>query len=134
MSRYDDNRRSQVRPREAARTPVRAGPHLGPLRVTPLRVTLGVALAGGIAFLLWSVLVRDQLQVPMMATGFAICGIVFFVVAVLSVAAVVRAGREGREGTAVLTALGGGLVAAASMLLLAGAVIMSMIWGGTKGG
>jgi hypothetical protein len=134
MSRYDDSRRSQVRPREAARIPVRAGPHLGPVRVTPLRVTLGVALAGGIAFLLWSVLVRDQLQVPMMATGFAICGIVFFVVAVLSVAAVVRAGREGRDGTAVLTALGGGLVAAASMLLLAGAVIMSMIWGGTKGG
>jgi hypothetical protein len=104
------------------------------VRITPLRVTLGVALAGGIAFLLWSVLVRDQLQVPMMATGFAICGIVFLVVAVLSVAAVVRAGREGREGTAVLTALGGGLVAAASMLLLAGAVIMSLIWGGTKGG
>jgi hypothetical protein len=134
MSRYDDSRRSQVRPREAARIPVRARPHLGPVRVTPLRVTLGVALAGGIGFLLWSVLVRDQLQVPMMATGFAICGLVFLVVAVLSVSAVVRAGREDREGTAVLTALGGGLVAAAAMLLLAGAVIMSMLWGGTKGG
>lgn len=134
MSRYDDPRRPQVRPRDPARDEGPAGPRLGRVRITPLRVTLGVALAGGIGFLLWSVLVRDQLQVPMMATGFAICGLVLLVVAVLSVAAVIRAGREGREAAAVLTALGGGLVAAASMLLLAGAVIMSMIWGGTKGG
>ncbi len=67
-----------------------------------------------------------------MATGFAICGIVLAIVAALSVRRVVQAGREGRDGTAVLTALVGGLMAAAAMLLLAGAVIMSLIWSGTK--
>ena len=134
MSRYDDSRRSPARSRDDAGAPASSGPHLGPVRITPLRVTLAVALAGGLAFLLWSVFRRDQLQVPLMATGFAICGLVFAVAAVLSVAAVIRAGREGRDGAAVLTALGGGLIAAASMLLLAGAVIMSMIWGGTKPG
>jgi len=134
MSRYDESRRSPARSRDAAGAPASSGPHLGPVRITPLRVTLALALAGGLAFLLWSVFRRDQLQVPLMATGFAICGLVFAVVAVLSVAAVIRAGREGRDGAAVLTALGGGLIAAASMLLLAGAVIMSMIWGGTKPG
>jgi len=108
------------------------GPHVGPVNLTPLRVTLGVALGGGIAFLAWSVFVRDQLQVPLMATGFAVCGVVLAIVAALSVRAVIRAGREGRDGTAVITALLGGLTAVAAMLLLAGAVIMSLIWGGTK--
>ena len=101
--------------------------------MTPVRVTLLVALAGGVGFLLWSVLVRDQLQVPLMATGFAICGLVFAVTAVLSVAAVVRAGREGRDGTAVLTALLGGLFAIVALMSFAAAVIMSLIWGATQG-
>jgi drug/metabolite transporter (DMT)-like permease len=111
----------------------RAGPHLGPVRITPLRVTLVVALLGGLVFLAYATFVRDQLQVPLMATGFAICGLVFGAVAVLSVFAVVRAGRDGRDGAAVLTALAGGLVAVGALMFLSAAVIMSMIWGGTKG-
>ncbi len=134
MSRNVNPRSAQRRPRDPAATSVSTGPHLGPVRITPLRVTLAVALAGGLGFLLYSVIVRDQNQVPLMATGFAICGLVLAVAAVLSVVAVIRAGREGRDGAAVLTAILGGLIAAASMLLIAGAVIMSMIWGGTKGG
>ena len=79
--------RRRTPPRRAARRPRRGsrGPHLGPVRITPLRVTLLVALLGGIGFLAYATLVRDQLQVPLMATGFAVCGIVFAVVAVLSV-------------------------------------------------
>jgi hypothetical protein len=110
------------------------GRRIGRPRITPLRATLAVALAGGLAFLAWSVFVRDANQVPMMATGFAVCGIVLAVVAVLSIGKIVGAGRAGRDGTAVLTALVGGLIAVAAMLLLAGAVIMSLIWSGTKSG
>lgn len=101
------------------------------MRITPARVTLLVALSGGLGFLAWSVLVRDRFQVPLMATGLAICGLVFAATAVLSVAAVVRAGREGRDGAAVLTALVGGLFAVAALMSLAGAVIMSLIWSAT---
>ncbi|MHB8891060.1 MAG: hypothetical protein ACYC65_03350 [Candidatus Limnocylindrales bacterium] len=132
MSRHQNDARSQVVPRDpSARR--RSGPRIGPVRITPVRVTLLIALLGGIGFLAWSVLVRDQLQVPLMATGLAICGLVFAATAVLSVAAVVRAGREGRDGAAVLTALVGGLFAMAALMSLAGAVIMSLIWGGTPG-
>ena len=132
MSRHQNDARSQVVPRDpSARR--RTGPSIGPVRITPVRVTLLIALLGGIGFLAWSVLVRDQLQVPLMATGLAICGLVFAATAVLSVAAVVRAGREGRDGAAVLTALVGGLFAMAALMSLAGAVIMSLIWGGTPG-
>jgi hypothetical protein len=107
------------------------GPRLGRIRITPVRVTLLIALAGGLGFLAYATFVRDQLQVPMMATGLAICGLVTGVIALLSIGSVVRAGREGRDGTAVITALLGGLTAALALLLLAGAVIMSLIWSGT---
>ena len=110
----------------------RRGPHLGPIRITPLRATLFVALLGGLGFLAWSTLDRDQLQVPLMATGFAICGIVFAATAILSVFGVVRAGREGRDARAVLTAFLGGLVAVGALMFLSAAVIMSLIWSGTK--
>jgi len=147
-SRTPSGRRSQVSPRTAggrsrARTgpaypgyepdPPRRGPHLGPVAITPLRVTLLIALVGGLGFLLWAVLVRDQLQVPLMATGFAICGIVFGVAAALAVVSVVRSGRAGRDGTAVVTALFGGLIAVAAMMALAAAVILGLIWSGSQG-
>ena len=108
------------------------GPHLGPIRITPLRVTLVIAMVGGIGFLAYATFARDQLQVPMMATGFAICGLVFAAVAVLAVMGVVQAGRDGRDGRAVLSALVGGLVAVGALLFLAAALIMGMIWSGTR--
>ena len=98
----------RARPRPIAATPRGAAARTsGPMRITPVRVTLLIALVGGIGFLLYATFVRDQLQVPMMATGFAICGLVFAAVAVLAVFGVVRAGREGRDGRAVVSALFG---------------------------
>ena len=118
--------------RDVAAPAQRRGPHLGPFRITPLRVTLVIALGGGIAFLAYATFVRDQLQVPLMATGFAVLGIVFAVVAVLSVRAVVQAGRERRDGSAVLSAVAGGFIAVAALMCLTAAVIMGLIWSGTK--
>jgi hypothetical protein len=94
---------------------------------------LFVALLGGFAFLAYALLVRDQLQVPLMASGFAVIGLVFAAMAVLAVISVIRSGREGRDGMAVMTALFGGLIAVAAMMSLAAAVIMSLIWSGTDG-
>ena len=137
--RTSSDRRSQAAPRgygQVAEAPAprrKRGPHVGPIGISPLRVTLVVALLGGLGFLAYSVLVRDQLQVPLMATGFAVIGIVFATMAVLSVLSVIRSGRDGRDGMAVMTALFGGVIAVAALMCLAAAVIMSLIWGGTKG-
>jgi hypothetical protein len=120
----------QVRGVDAGRT--WSGPHIGPVRVTPARVTLLIALAGGLGFLGYSMIVRDQLQIPLMASGFAICGLVFAATSAMGVAGVLRAGREGRDGAAVLSALLAGMLAVASLMSLAAAVIMSLIWSGTK--
>ncbi|HEY4754216.1 MAG TPA: hypothetical protein VIH37_13090, partial [Candidatus Limnocylindrales bacterium] len=69
------------------------GLRIGPLRITPVRATLAIALIGGLVFLAWSIFARDQsYQVPMMATGLAVCGIVLAVAAVLSLRGVVTAG------------------------------------------
>jgi hypothetical protein len=119
--------------RPAARTPRQRGPHLGPIGISPIRVILFIALLGGLGFLGYAVFVRDQLQVPLMASGFAVVGIVFGAMAVLALLSVVRAGREGRDGTAVLVSVFGGLLALASLLALAVAVIMSLLWSGTEG-
>jgi hypothetical protein len=131
--RPDERRRAGYEDPQDAYEPAprRRGPHIGPVVLTPVRVFLLIALLGGLAFLAWSVLVRDQLQVPLMATGFAICGIVFAFMAVLAVMSVVRAGRARRDGTAVLAAIVGGLIAVLSMMCLAAAVIFSLIWSAT---
>jgi hypothetical protein len=97
-------------------------------------VFLLIAFLGGLGFLAYSLLFRDALQVPLMATGFAVCGIVFGIAAAMSVGAVVRAGREGRDGAAVVTSLVGGGLAFGSLMFLAAAVIMSLIWGGSGSG
>lgn len=111
----------------------RRGPHVGPVGITPLRVTLFLALLGGFGFLAYAVFVRDQLQVPMMASGFAVIGLVLAALAVLALVSVVRSGRAGRDGVAVVTALFGGLIAIASLMALAAAMIMSLLWSGTQG-
>jgi hypothetical protein len=94
-------------------------------------VTLLIAFLGGLGFLGYALIVRDQLQVPLMATGFAVIGLVFAAMAVLAVISVISAGRDGRDGTAVMTALFGGLIAVGALMSLAAAVIMSLIWGGS---
>jgi hypothetical protein len=119
----------------SSRTPSvpRRGPHIGPLAITPIRVVLLVALLGGIGFLAYATFVRDQLQVPLMATGFFVVGIVFAVMAVIALLSVVRSGRAGNDGTAVAAALIGGIIAVGALMSLAAAVIMGLIWTGTRG-
>lgn len=127
--RTQDSRSAPGEPRR--RSAVRRGPHLGPVKVTAARVFLFFGLLGGAGFLAYSIFFRDALQVPLMATGFAILGIVLGLAAAMSIGGVIRAGRDGRDATAFFTSLVGGLFAVASLMCLAAAVIMSMIWSGT---
>jgi len=116
-----------------SQTASRRRPHVGPLKITPIRVMLLVGLLGGLGFLAYATFVRDQLQVPLMATGFFMVGIVFAAMAVIALLSVVRSGRDGHGGTAVAAALIGGLLAFGALMSLAGAIIMGMIWTGTQG-
>lgn len=99
------------------------------MRITPTRVLLTVALVGGVGFLLYALIVRDALQIPLLASGFAIVGLVFTTLAVVSAANIVHSGRDGRDGTAFLNAIVGGIAAIVALMSFAASVIMALIWG-----
>ena len=127
---YDDQERWR-----SSGTPSRgrSGPHLGPIRITPARVFLIVALLGGLGFLAYSIFVRDALQVPLMASGFAVVGIVLGIAAVMSIGAVVTRGPRGpRRGGVLHGPVRRVPRGRARSCASPAAVIMSMIWSGTS--
>lgn len=119
---------SHVSPRRPDGRRARVGPHLGPIRITPTRVMLTIGLVGGLAFLAYATIVRDALQIPLMASGFAIVGLACAAIAVVGAANVVRAGRDGREAAAFVNALGGGIAAVVALMSFAAAVVFALIW------
>lgn len=119
---------SHVSPRRPDGRRARVGPHLGPIRITPTRVMLTVGLVGGLAFLAYATIVRDALQIPLMASGFAIVGLACAAIAVVGAANVIRAGREGREAAAFVNALGGGIAAVVALMSFAAALVFALLW------
>lgn len=111
----------------------RRGPHVGPVALTPARTAVGIALAGGLAFLAYSVIVRDQLQIPLMASGFLITGLALAAVAVIGASNLLRDSRRGRDGRAFLDALAGGVAAAGAFLCFGAALVFALIWRGSGG-
>lgn len=120
--------RSQVSPRrsDGSRAPV--GPHLGSIRLTPTRVTLGVALFGSALYLLFAITVRDASQIPMLASGAGILGIVFGALAVAGGVSTYRAGAEGRTARALGMALAGGLAGMIAAGCIAVAIVLALAW------
>jgi hypothetical protein len=119
--------RYQVSPRDRDGTRRRVGPHLGRIRLTPTRVTLAVALVGSIGFLLYAVTVRDPSQIPLLASGAAVLGLVFSALAVAGVISNYRSAREGFGGRSFAMALLGGVAAVIAFACFSGAVILALV-------
>lgn len=120
--------RSQVSPRRPDGGRGRNGPHLGQLRLTPIRATLGVALIGSLLFVLYALTVRDASAIPMLASGALVLGIVFSGLAVAGIAATYRAARDGRSGAALAQALLGGTAVIVACGCFAVAVVLVLLW------
>jgi hypothetical protein len=103
------------------------GPRIGSLRITPIRVTLAIALVGSLAYLLFAITVRDASQIPMLASGAAVLGIVFGALAVGGAVETYRAGTGPEGGRAILLALAGGLAAIISAGCFAGAIVLALV-------
>ncbi len=129
-SGYDPGRQVSPRRSDGSRRDVRSGPHIGPLRLTPTRVFIGIALVGSIGYLVYSLTVRDTNQIPLLASGAAILGIVFAALAVLGAWRAYGAGRDGSGGRAVLAAVLGGLAALVSFAAFATAAVLALLWRG----
>lgn len=120
--------RWQVSPRrpDGSRGPV--GPHVGPLRLTPTRVTLGIALVGSLAFAVYAITVRDASQIPLLAAGSLVLGLVFAALAVAGVVATYRAASDGRGAAAFASAILGGGAVVIAFACLAVTVILALVW------
>jgi len=114
---------------QARRTapPTNTGPRIGPFRITPTGVLLVIALIGSLAYFLYALTVREATQIPLLAAGLVVLGIVFIAIAVVGLRATWRSSVEGRDGRALGHALVGGLACLAAAGCFAGAIILGMV-------
>jgi len=102
-------------------------PSLGKIDVTPTRAILSVAVVGSIGFVAWAFTIRDADQIPLLAAGFAILGIVFSALAVSGAVETYRSASNGRTARAVGAAVLGGLAAVVAFLCFAGAIVGALV-------
>lgn len=121
--------------RQAPRAAGRAGAERGwaeggsfRIRLTPSVVLLGIAVGIAGAFIIWGLLSRDAEQVPMLASGLLVMGVVLAIAAAVAARDTYRAARAGYAGRAFVLALAGGSFALAAGISTAGASILGMIW------
>jgi hypothetical protein len=107
---------------EEAPEPVRRRP-----RLTPLRVTLTIALAGALAVVAYGLIARDATQVPMLTAGEFMTGVVFGLLALAGAWAAFSRARDGESGRALLYAVLGGVAALMAAGAFAAATIQTLI-------
>jgi membrane protein YdbS with pleckstrin-like domain len=95
--------------------------------ISPGLVFLAVALIGSVVFALYAVTVRDASQIPLLAAGGVVLGIVFIALAAYTLRATWRAGIEERSGRALALAFGGGIAAIIGFGCIAGAIILFLL-------
>jgi hypothetical protein len=125
MMPTDDSRYVGMRRREP--TPGRIGPHIGRIRITPLRATFGIALCGALIVQIYGFTVRDATQMPFLTAAEVINGAVFVALALAGAYAAYRQAVGGRAGQALLYALLGGVAALVAAGSFAAAVILALV-------
>jgi hypothetical protein len=120
----------QASPRRPEPSRARPGPgiDLGPVRLTPTLTVLIIALVGSLAYIAFALTVRDASQIPMLASGAAILGIVFVGLAVSGAIKTYEAGMDGRGGRAFGLAIGGGIAAIIGFLCFAVAIVAALVY------
>jgi hypothetical protein len=123
-----DDRRYEPAPRRAAARPKEPETRrIGPLPVTVTGVLIVVALLGSLAYLGYAVTVRDASQIPLLASGAVVLGIVFAAVAFVGARAAWRSSLGGRDGRAIAHALVGGIASLVAAACFAGAFILATL-------
>ena len=106
------------------------GTRAGPIAITPTGILLVIAFIGSILYLLYAITVRDASQIPLLASGAAVLGIVFVAVAVTGLIATWRSSIGGRDGRALAHAVIGGVACLAAAGCFAVAIILGLVSGG----
>ena len=95
--------------------------------MTPTSVLLVVALLGSLLYMAYAITVRDATQIPLMAAGLVILGVVFVAIAGVGLLATWRSSVDGRDGRALAHAVVGGFACLAAAGCFAGAIILGMV-------
>jgi hypothetical protein len=103
------------------------GPRLGPIPITATGVLIAVALIGSLAYLVYAITVRDASQIPLLASGAVVLGLVFGAIALVGARATWRSSVEGRDARAFGHAIVGGLAALIAAGCFAGAIILVLL-------
>jgi hypothetical protein len=94
-----------------------------------MRAVVAIAFLGSIAYIGWAVLrVRDETQIPMLSSGFAILGLACVAVAIGALMSLWRAAARSELGRAVGLAIGGGLFGLAAIGCFTATVVFAMLW------
>jgi len=124
----DDRRIEPARRRTAPLThPEPETRRIGPVPVTVTGILVVVALLGSLAYLGYAVTVRDASQIPLLASGAVVLGLVFVAVAVVGARAAWRSSIRGRDGRAFAHALVGGIASLVAAACFAGAFILATL-------
>jgi hypothetical protein len=101
----------------------RPGPRLGPIPITVTGVLILVALVLSLAYVGFAISVRDASQIPLLASGLVVLGIVFIAIAAVGGRAAWRSSVRGSDARAFGHAIVGGLAS----LVAAGCVALAVI-------
>jgi hypothetical protein len=123
-------RRAASGPRSRPPEPDADGRHLGPLPITATGVLIVLALIGSLAFLAYAVTVRESTQIPLLAAGSVVLGLVFAAIAIVGARATWRSSVGGRDARAFGHAIVGGIAALVAAVCFAGAIVLFLIRGG----
>ncbi len=101
--------------------------HVGPIPITVTGVLIVIALIGSVAYLFYAVTVRDASQIPLLASGAVVLGLVFTAIAFVGGRAAWRSSVGRRDARAFGHALVGGVAALVAAGCFAGALILFMV-------
>jgi hypothetical protein len=118
-------RPSDVRLAPRGERRLQPGPRIGAVTVTPTGVVFVIALVGSLVYIVYAITVRDASQIPLLASGAAILGLVFGAFSIIGLVATWRSSIHGRDGRAFGHALVGGI----SFLVAAGCFAAAIILG-----
>jgi hypothetical protein len=123
--------RSGVVPRRSDGSRAVTGPHIGPIRITPVRVALVIGLLGSLAYIAYAILrVEDDAQIPMVTSGAAVLGLVFAAIAVGAAIRMWRAWQDRFQGQTIVFAIVGGISGMIALGCFAGALILGLVISG----
>jgi hypothetical protein len=123
----DDRRRATYRMESADRADPRPGPHLGPIPITVTGVLIVIALVLSLAYVAFAISVRDASQIPLLASGLVVLGIVFIAIAAVGGRAAWRSSVRGSDARAFGHAIVGGLASLVAAGCIALAVILILV-------